>query len=161
VPPRRVPLGDAEIISEMSTIADALEAGRVKTLLLLGTNLLSSFADSARIERALAGVELVVSFDLFMQETARRCADVVLPGTSWLEETGFKATNSHLHLMDRALTPRGEARPGWWLLNQLAVRLGADDFFPWDSIDGALDAMFDHDATRHAHTADLREGDPH
>jgi anaerobic selenocysteine-containing dehydrogenase len=157
---RPTPLGDAEIISEMSTMADALDEGRVRTLLLLGTNMLSSFADSARIERALAGVDLVVSFDLFMQETARSCADVVLPGTSWLEETGFKVTNSHLHLMDRALAPRGEARPAWWVLDQLAARLGIDDFFPWDSIDGALDVMFDHDATRHVRTADLRAGSP-
>jgi anaerobic selenocysteine-containing dehydrogenase len=161
VPPRAAPLGAAEVISEMSTIMEALERGRVRALLLLGTNMLSSFADSARLERALAGLDLVVSFDLFMQETARRCADVVLPGTSWLEETGFKATNSHLYLMDQALAPRGQARPAWWVLDQLATRLGVDGFFPWESADGALDAIFDHDAMRHARAADLRAGARH
>jgi len=160
VPPRREPLGDREVPSEMSSIAGALARRDVRVLLLLGTNMLSSFADSAAVERSLAGLDLVVSFDLFMQETARRCADVVLPGTSWLEETGFKTTNGHLYLMDRALTPRGEARPGWWLLDQLAGRLGVEGFFPWDSIDGALDAIFDHDALRHARVADLRAGTP-
>lgn len=161
VPPRAEPLGDREVPSEMSSIAAALARRDVRVLVLLGTNMLSSFANSAEVERSLAGLDLVVSFDLFMQETARRCADVVLPGTSWLEETGFKATNGHLYLMDRALTPRGQARPGWWVLDQLAGRLGVEDFFPWSSIDGVLDQIFDHDATRHARVADLRAGIPH
>jgi anaerobic selenocysteine-containing dehydrogenase len=161
VPPRAEPLGDAEVIAEMSTMQAALEDGRIRVLLLLGTNMLSSFADSARLERALADLDLVVSFDLFMQETARRSADVFLPGTSWLEETGYKMTNSHLYLMDQALPPRGEARPGWWVLDQVAARLGVADFFPWESMDGALDAMFDHDATGHATAAGLRAGTGH
>jgi anaerobic selenocysteine-containing dehydrogenase len=161
VPPRTEPLGDREVVSEMSSIADALARGDIRVLVLLGTNMLSSFANSAELERSLAGLDLVVSFDLFMQETARLCSDVVLPGTSWLEETGFKTTNGNLYLMDRALAPRGHARPGWWLLDQLARRLGVEGFFPWTSIDGALDEMFDHDATRHARVADLRAGTQH
>jgi anaerobic selenocysteine-containing dehydrogenase len=48
---------------------------------------------------------MVVCVDLFMNETARRFADVVLPGTAWLEELGFKITNTHLYLMERALEP--------------------------------------------------------
>jgi anaerobic selenocysteine-containing dehydrogenase len=147
---------ETAIISEMSTILDALDAGRIKVLILLGTNMLSSFADSGRVARALERMDLVVSFDLFMNETARGYADIVLPGTSWLEETGFKATNTHLYLMDQALPPAGESRPAWWVLDQIAVRLGVTGFFPWDSIDGALDAIFDHDATRHATVAAMR-----
>lgn len=146
----------AAIISEMSTILDALDAGRIKVLILLGTNMLSSFADSSRVARALERMDLVVSFDLFMNETSRGYADVVLPGTSWLEETGFKATNTHLYLMDQALPSAGETRPAWWVLDQIAGRLGVAGFFPWESIDGALDAIFDHDATRHSTVAAMR-----
>lgn len=161
VPPRRDEFGVQEVISEMSTILEALDQGRIKVILLLGTNMLSSFADSGRVERALDRMPLVVSFDLFMNETARRCADIVLPATSWLEETGFKATNTNLYLMDQAITRRGEARPLWWLLDQLATRLDVPDFFPWESIDGLLDTMFDHDATRHVRVADLRSQQQH
>ena len=149
------------IPSEMSSILAALDEGRIRVLLLLGTNVLSSFADSARVERALARMDLVVHFDLFANETARGHADVLLPGTSWLEETGFKVTNTHLYLMDRALAPRGESRPLWWLLDRLAARLGVPDLLPWGSIEGAMDAIFDHDAMRHARVADLRAGTPH
>src|SRR5439155_9507437 len=41
----RRPPGDY-VVGEMSAILNALEAGRIKTLILLGTNMLSSFADA-------------------------------------------------------------------------------------------------------------------
>ena len=54
--------------------------------------------------------ELVVSHDLFLNDTARRFADVVLPATSWLEEVGCKSTNTHLYLMRaRSARPGGDA----------------------------------------------------
>lgn len=147
---------ETAMISEMSTILDALDAGEIKVLILLGTNMLSSFADSGRVARALERMDLVVCLDLFMNETSRGYANIVLPGTSWLEETGFKTTNTHLYLMDQALPPAGETRPAWWVLDQVATRLGVADFFPWESIDGALDEIFDHDAMRHTTVATMR-----
>src|SRR4029453_7453621 len=88
------PSGRPYMISEMSSILDDLDAGRIKVLLLLGTNMISSFADASRVSRALDRMDLVVSHDLFMQDPSRNHADVVLPATSWLEETGFKVTNT-------------------------------------------------------------------
>src|SRR5919201_1542937 len=104
---------------------------RVQVLLLFGTDMLSSFADANRVADGLARQDLVVSYDLFMNDTAERFADVVLPATSWLEELGCKSTNTHLYLMPQVLEPAGETRAVPWLLRQLAERLGVDDFFPW------------------------------
>ena len=91
----------------MPDITEALSSGRLKVLLLLGTNMLSSFADAGHVADGLDKTEMVVCVDLFMNETARRFADVVLPGTAWPEELGFKVTNTHLYLMERALRERG------------------------------------------------------
>jgi len=66
-------------------------------MLLFGTDMLSSYADAAALAKGLARADLVVSHELFMNDTARRCADVVLPSTSWLEELGAKSTNTHLY----------------------------------------------------------------
>ncbi|HEX6022107.1 MAG TPA: molybdopterin dinucleotide binding domain-containing protein, partial [Solirubrobacter sp.] len=96
------------------------------------------------------------SYDLFLNDTARRFADVVLPATSWLEELGCKSTNTHLYLMPQVLEPPGETRPVPWVLRQLAARLGLDDFFPWRDTEGLLDALLDAPASRHATTAQLR-----
>ena len=131
-------------------------SGDVRVLLLFGTDMLSSFADADEVARGLARTELVVSYDLFLNDTARRCADVVLPATSWLEETGCKSTNTHLYLMPPALPPPGETRTMVWILRQLADRLGVADFYPWASADGPLDAILDHPSTGHATLATLR-----
>jgi anaerobic selenocysteine-containing dehydrogenase len=90
--PARRPPGNY-IANQMPDIAEALHNGRLKVLLLLGTNMLSSFADAGRVAHGLDKAEMVACVDLFMNETARRFADVILPGTAWLEELGFKVTN--------------------------------------------------------------------
>jgi anaerobic selenocysteine-containing dehydrogenase len=107
------------------------------------------------VAEGLARADLVVSHDLFWNDTARRFADVVLPGTSWLEELGCKSTNTHLYLMPKALHAPGTARPIAWVLQELARRMDIDDFFPWDSESGPLDAILDHPATGRATAATL------
>jgi anaerobic selenocysteine-containing dehydrogenase len=144
------------IPNQMPDIAKALSDGQLKVLLLLGTNMLSSFADAGALSRGLDRTELVVSVDLFMNETARRFADVVLPGTAWLEELGFKVTNTHLYLMERALEPEGETRPIYEILNLLAERLELADFLPWASAEEMIDVMLNDPTTGHATVASLR-----
>jgi anaerobic selenocysteine-containing dehydrogenase len=60
---------------------------------------------------------------LFLSETANH-AHLVLPATSWLEEIGYKVTNTHVYLMDQAIEPVGQARPLSGVLKELAQRLG-------------------------------------
>ncbi|HEX5813916.1 MAG TPA: molybdopterin-dependent oxidoreductase [Methylomirabilota bacterium] len=145
-----------EVPHQMARIAEALVDGQVRVLLLFGTDMLSSFADANRVAEGLARQDLVASYDLFLNDTARRFADVVLPATSWLEELGCKSTNTHLYLMPQVLDPPGETRPVPWVLRELAARLGLDDFFPWRDTEGLLDALLDAPASRHATTAQLR-----
>ena len=105
---------------------------------------------------ALGELDLVVCHELFMTETTRRCADVVLPATAWLEDVGCKATNTHVYLTDKALEPAGQARPFQDVLKGLAVRLGVEDFYPWASQEELLDSVLDHPATGHSTVAGLR-----
>lgn len=160
VPPTSVP-AEHRIPSEMSSILAAFEDGRVRNLLLFGTNLLSSFAGAGRVRRAAERLDLVVAFDLFLNETGRELADVVLPGTSWLEETGYKVSNVHFHLMDSALTRRGQARPLVEVLQELASRLRIHDYFTWSSMDAMVDALLDAPATAGASTQALRQNGGH
>ena len=146
---------DGRIPNQMERITDSMVEGRVRVMLLLGTDMLSSFADATRVAEGLARTDLVVSYDLFLNDTARRFADVVLPATAWLEELGCKSTNTHLYLMPKALDAPGAAKPIAWVLQELAARLALDDFFPWDSESGPLDAILDHPATGHATAAAL------
>ncbi len=155
VDPTTRPPGDY-IGNQMSEIIDAIEGGRLGAMLLFGTNFVSSFADAARVDAGLAKMPLVVCQDLFMNETIRKHADLVLPATSWLEDVGCKMTATHLYLMDRALPPAGEARSVAEVARMLAERLGLDGFYPWETRDGHIDAVLDHPSTRHATIAALR-----
>src|SRR5215471_12621321 len=81
---------------------------------------------------------------------------MLLPGTAWLEELGFKVTNTHLYFMERALEREGETRPIYEILRSLANSLGLADFSPWRSVEEVLDAILDHPTTGHATVASLR-----
>jgi anaerobic selenocysteine-containing dehydrogenase len=155
VAPERRASGTAQP-NQMSTITASLQDGRIKTLLLMGTNMLSSFADATDVARGLERTELIVSYDLFMNDTARRYADVVLPGTAWLEQLGCKATHTHLYLMEPALAPPAETRSLYRLIKELAERLGLEGFYPWASEEAMVDAVLDHPCTGHATVASLR-----
>jgi anaerobic selenocysteine-containing dehydrogenase len=150
------PPGDY-IPNQISAIVDSVSNGDIRTLLLFGSNMTSSFPDAARVREGLRAMDLVVAHDLFMNDTIRECADIVLPATSWLEGLGVKATTTHLYLMDRILAPMGQSRSIPDVLCALAERLGIDDYYPWQDEGGHIDAVLDHPATGHATVASLRE----
>ena len=147
------------IPNQMSAVSAALREGRIDTLLLMGTNMLSSFTDTADVEAGLRRTPLVVSYDLFLNDTARRHADVVLPGTAWLEELGCKMTHTHLYLMEQALAPPAETRSLYAFVTELAGRLALDGFHPWASEEAMVDAVLDHPCTGHVTVAALRAED--
>lgn len=136
----RRPPGDY-IPNHMTSIVEAMRAGRLDIFFLLGSNMLSSFSDARALEKSFEHVGLVVAFDIFMNETMRRVADLILPGTIWLEELGLKDTASHIYLMDRALSPEGEARPLMRIIRDLAARLAINDFFPWRDEEDYLNTL--------------------
>jgi anaerobic selenocysteine-containing dehydrogenase len=145
-----------EIPNQMSAVTAALREGRIQTLLLMGTNMLSSYADAGDVALGLERTPLVVSFDLFLNDTARRFADVVLPGTAWLEELGCKMTHTHLYLMEKALDPPGETRSLYALVKELAGRLDLEGFHPWASEEAMVDALLDDPCTGRATVAEMR-----
>ena len=106
---------------------------------------------------ALSRTDLVVAYDIFPNQTTREIADIVLPGTIWLEEIGVKATNTHVYLADQALTPSDQTRPLYHLYQGLAQRLGIEDVYPWADQAAAIDNVLDHPGTGHATVAAMRE----
>ena len=150
------PPGDY-VPTQMPAISAAIEDGTVRAMLLFGSDFVSSFADASRIRAGMERMDLVVSHDLFLNETTRKYADIILPGTTWLEDVGVKGTSTHVYLMDRILKPAGGARSMTAVIKELATRLEIKDFYPWDHADGHIDAVLDHPASGHATVASLRE----
>ena len=155
--PERRPVGPF-VPNQMEAIIEAIENGRIKVLLTLASNILSSFPQTERVKAALNRLELIVAYDIFPNQTTREVADIVLPGTIWLEEIGVKATNTHVYLCDQALAPAGQARPVYQIYQGLAERLNVPDVYPWADQSEAINAVLDHPATGHAAINDLRDG---
>ena len=144
------------IPNQMPEIVESLRAGKIDVLMLPGSNMLSSYPDANDLAEALQSVGLIISTDLFMNETARRSADIILPSTAWLEELGCKSTNTHLYLMDKALEAPGETKPLVDVLKALADRLNLEDFYPWASHEDCVDAVINHPFTGNATVAKMR-----
>ena len=64
--------------------------------------------------------------DIFLTETAWH-ADVVLPASAHAEKWGtFTNTNREVQIARPVANPPGEARQDWWLIQEIAKRLGLD-----------------------------------
>jgi formate dehydrogenase major subunit len=105
-------------------IVDAIIAGQIKAMYIMGENPAMSDPDQAHARKALAKLEHLVVQDIFMTETAWH-ADVILPASAHAEKWGsFTNTNREVQIARPVAPPPGEARQDWELLQDLAVRLG-------------------------------------
>jgi formate dehydrogenase major subunit len=107
-------------------IMDAVHAGDIRGMYIMGENPAMSDPDVNHARAALADLEMLVVQDLFLTETAY-LADVVLPASAFPEKTGtFTNTDRTVQLGRQALDPPGDARQDLWIIVEMAKRLGLD-----------------------------------
>jgi formate dehydrogenase major subunit len=107
-------------------IMDAIHAGSIKGMYMMGENPAMSDPDLNHARAAISELDFLVVQDIFMTETAA-FADVVLPATAFTEKTGtFTNTDRTVQMARQALQAPGEAKPDWWITQQIAQRLGLD-----------------------------------
>ena len=105
-------------------IMDAIHAGTIRGMYIMGENPAMSDPDVQHAREALAKLEHLVVQDLFLTETAKY-ADVVLPASAWPEKTGTVTnTNRQVQLGRKALPLPGNASEDYWIIQELARRLG-------------------------------------
>jgi formate dehydrogenase major subunit len=105
-------------------IMDAVHAGVIKGMYIMGENPAMSDPDVGHAREGLAMLEHLVVQDLFLTETAA-FADVVLPASAFPEKTGtFTNTNRQVQLARPALDLPGDTRQDWWIIQEIANRLG-------------------------------------
>ena len=101
---------------------------QIRAILIDGENTLVSDPDRTHCEHALKSLDHLVVIDIFLTETAR-LADVVLPATAWGETDGVCTnTERRVQRLRAAVAPPGAARPDWWIVAQIAQRLGFAGF---------------------------------
>lgn len=122
---------DAELPEEVGYRLDQMMSGlhddRVKALYLVGENPAQTEPNAHHVEEGLGHLEFLVSQDLFLNETSRLHANVVLPASSFAEKDGtFTNTERRVNRVRKALPCPGNAREDWRIVVDLALALGAD-----------------------------------
>jgi len=107
-------------------IANEAYDGNIKGLYIMGENPAMSDPDVSHARAGLANLDHLVVQDIFMTETAM-FADVVLPASAWPEKDGTVTnTNRQVQMGRMALPMPGDARQDWWVIQEIAQRIGLD-----------------------------------
>lgn len=104
---------------------DAIEDGRIKAVWIMATNPVVSLPDADKIRRALLQCPLVVVSDCIADTDTTRCADVLLPAQGWSEKSGTVTNSERRISRQRRLLPTpGDGKPDWWIISEVAKRMG-------------------------------------
>jgi formate dehydrogenase len=125
--------GFPDVLGQMpaGVLADEIETlgrGQLRALIVSAGNPLVSVPDPERLRAAFGKLDLLVSIDLFANETSRH-ADFVLPPTTWLERDDVPVAflpffvRPFVQWTDAVVEPAGEAREEWRIVEALAREL--------------------------------------
>ena len=107
-------------------IMNAVHAGDITGMYIMGENPAMSDPDVRHARQALAELEMLVVQDIFLTETCY-LADVILPASAFPEKTGtFTNTDRTVQLGRQALDAPGEARQDLTIIIAMAKELGLD-----------------------------------
>jgi assimilatory nitrate reductase catalytic subunit len=114
---------------------DAIGRGEIKALWVMGTNPAVSLPDADSARAALKKLELlVVSENVLSNDTVDAGVHVLLPAQAWGEKSGTVTNSERRISRQRAfLEPPGESRPDWWIVGEVAKRLGFGAAFDFHS----------------------------
>jgi assimilatory nitrate reductase catalytic subunit len=114
---------------------EAVADGRIKALWVMGTNPAASLPRADAVRAALGKLDLlIVSENVASNDTLAAGAHIRLPAAAWGEKNGTVTNSERRISRQRAFLPLpGEARPDWWIMAQVARRLGFKDGFSWTS----------------------------
>ena len=134
---------------------EAIERGEIKALWVMATNPAVSLPRAGAVAEALKTLELfVISENVASNDTLNAGAHIVLPAAAWAEKDGT-VTNSERRVsrQRRFLPLPGEAKPDWWIVTQVAHRMGYADAFAYESAadvfrEHAALSAFENDGTR-------------
>lgn len=107
-------------------MVEGIDKGKLKALYLFGEDMAIVDSNANHVDAALERLEFFVVQDVFFSKTAQ-FADVVLPAAPSLEKEGtFTNTERRIQRFYKVLEPLGDAKPDWFIFQEVANRLGAN-----------------------------------
>src|SRR5258708_2433062 len=119
---------------------EAIERGEIKALWVIATNPAVSLPRAGAMRAALERLELfVASENVSSNDTVDAGAQILLPAAAWGEKDGV-VTNSERRISRQRpfLPPPGQAQPDWWVVCEVAKRMGFAAAFSYGSVAGVF-----------------------
>jgi anaerobic selenocysteine-containing dehydrogenase len=120
----------------------------VKAAFLMASNPMLMSPNTTQVKKALEKLSFVVVVDIFMTETARM-ADIVLPASTFLEQTYYATYDSGadlkpnnpglMMLRPQVVPPQGESKSDWQIISEIAKQMGYNEYFPWRNVEETID----------------------
>lgn len=129
----RAMVAGAHALSELPDEIMTPGAGQIRAMVINCGNPVVSGPDGARLDKALARLDLLVAID-FVQRESHRHAHWLLPAVHWLERDDLLAFTSnmhdepYLHYGAKAVEPPPGARQEWRMFVDLAIAMGKPMF---------------------------------
>ncbi len=123
---------------------DAVSEGKIKAIWIMGTNPAVSMPNADRVRAALEKCDTVIVSDCVAQTDTTATANILLPACDWGEKSGT-VTNSERRISRQRgiLQAPGEARPDWWIMSEVAQKMGFTQAFDYSS---SRDVFVEHAA---------------
>jgi len=115
-------------------IFDAVADGKIKAIWIMATNPVVSMPNADKVKQALEKCEFVVVSDCVAHTDTLDLAHIKLPAAGWSEKDGTVTNSERRISRQRALLPlAGDAKPDWWIITQVAQKMGFTDGFAYQS----------------------------
>ncbi len=102
---------------------------KIRSLIVLGSSLITSWPSPSIWKKTLNALDFLVVIDRQLTADAAY-ADIVLPATTYYENLSYMTYGSTFRIRDRVIEPRGEARSDFFIVAELAERLGYGHLYP-------------------------------
>ncbi len=124
---------------------EAIERGQIKALWVMATNPAVSLPRAGAVRAALKKLDLlIISENVVSNDTVDVGAHVLLPAAAWGEKSGTVTNSERRISRQRSFLPLpGQAKPDWWIVSQVARRMGYEEQFAYGS---AADIFREHAA---------------
>jgi formate dehydrogenase major subunit/formate dehydrogenase alpha subunit len=111
----------------LDQMLDGMHDESIKAFYVMGEDPVLSEPNSEHVHKGFKKIDLLISQDIFLNETARLYADVVFPATCFAEKDGtFTNSERRVQRVRKAVNPPGEAHTDIQIIYDLAKALGDD-----------------------------------
>jgi formate dehydrogenase major subunit len=111
---------------KLPTMLHKATTGDTKILFCVGDNTVQTEPNTAKTIKEVEALDFLVVVDIFPNMTTEY-ADVILPDVCFNEDEGtYSNLDRRVQFLRKAVDAPGEARPTWWIMQELGKRLGVD-----------------------------------